>query len=117
MAKFKSLNKRSKIFIFKSYDNEKQETPAKIIFRQFPFGMETYADYAIEGEKKISVKKIDFKAFFEECVERLEDFECDGCRIVTVNDFWQILPSTSAATIASEAYAYAMGKEEMTAGE
>jgi hypothetical protein len=144
MAKLKSLKPKSKTLIFTSYGNDKEKNPAKIIFNRFPFGNETFANInkkeifeGVDFEKlseadtqKVVMDKIidnyvnnimtgnvDYKQFFEECVDSFQDFEYDESKIITVNDFWQILPDDAAQKIASEAYVYAMKKEEFTMGE
>ena len=60
---------------------------------------------------------IDFNAFFNECVDRFDDFEYDTSKITTVNDFFQILPSEAAEIIAEEIYEYAQKREEFTMWE
>jgi predicted methyltransferase MtxX (methanogen marker protein 4) len=144
MAKLKSLRVKDKVFIFTSYGNNLDKKPAKIIFNRFPFGNETFARIdkknifeGVELEKineedaqkratenmvnnyidNIMAGNIDYRRFFEECVDRFDDFEYDQSKVVTVNDFWQILPADAAMTIAAEAYTYAMRKDEFTMGE
>jgi hypothetical protein len=144
MARLKSLRLKDKVFIFASYGNAEEKNPAKIIFNRFPFGNETFARIDKKGifdgieleriadEKKkkkainnmvnnyidnIVAGNIDYKHFFTECVDRFEDFEYDQSKIITVNDFWQVLPHDAAVTIAAEAYQYAMAKDEFTMGE
>ncbi|MDR2923444.1 MAG: hypothetical protein LBU85_08910 [Treponema sp.] len=144
MARLKSLRLKDKIFVFASYGNDKDENPAKIIFNRFPFGNETFARIdkksifeGVELEKitdsdvqkkavdnivnnyieNIVAGNVDYKHFFTECVDRFEDFEYDQSKIITINDFWQVLPPDAADTIAAEAYRYAMAKDEFTMGE
>ena len=141
MAKLKSLRLKDKTFVFTCYGNDKDANPAKIIFNRFPSGNETFAridrkdifegvDLAKISDKNVQRKaadnmvsnyidnimagKIDYKQFFQECVDRFADFEYDRSKIITVNDFWQILPDDAAAAIALEAYEYAMRRDEFT---
>jgi hypothetical protein len=60
---------------------------------------------------------VDYKQFFSECVDRFEDFEYGQSKIITANDFWQILPAEAAAVIALEAHNYAQERDEFTMGE
>lgn len=144
MAKLRSLRQKDKVWIFKSFGNDKEKNPVKIIFNRFPFGNETFARVdkkeifeGVELEKmtekdaqmkaidnmvnnyvnNIMAGNIDYKQFFQECVDRFDDFEYDQSKIITVNDFFQILPPDAANTIADEAYRYAMTKDEFTMGE
>ena len=144
MAKLKSLRLKDKVFVFTSYGNDKDANPAKIIFNRFPFGNETFARLDKKGifegidlekitEKDVQKKvadeivnnfidnvtagNIDYKQFFQECVDRFDDFEYDRSKITTVNDFFQILPPDAAETIAGEAYRYAQEKDEFSFSE
>jgi hypothetical protein len=144
MAKLKSLRLKDKVFVFTSYGNDKENNPAKIVFDRFPYGNETFAridrkeifngvDIEKIAEKDAQNKaaenlvnnfianmmagNIDYKHFFEECVSRFDDLEYGQSKIITANDFWQILPADAADTIAQEAYKYAMRKDEFTMGE
>ena len=143
MAKLKSLKPKSKEFVFTAYGNDKDEAPAKIIFSRFPLPMETFTAAGkkdlFEGvdpgeiskrelKEKLTDKilnnfieniyagNIDFKHFFSECAEGFKDFEYEDEKIVTPADFWRILPQDAAHTIASEAYGYAMEREEFATG-
>jgi len=144
MARLKSLRLKAKVFVFTSYGNDKDKNPAKIIFNRFPFGNEMFAAIdkksifeGVELEKikdkevqkkaadnivnnyidNIMAGKVDYKQFFQECVDHFEDFEYERSKIITVNDFWQILPSEAANEIANEAYLYAIKKDEFSMGE
>jgi len=144
MAKLRSLRLKDKTFIFKSYGNDKDANPAKIVFNRFPSGNETFAridrkdifegvDLAKISDKEVQRKaadnmvsnyidnimagKIDYREFFRECVDSFADFEYDRSKIITVNDFWQVLPHDAAEAIALEAYEYGMRKDEFTMGE
>jgi hypothetical protein len=100
MAKFRSINPKKKEFVFFSHGNSEDENPAKIIFKRFPFGQETFfsagtemfegADFEnikteeaqkVLGElaakniaKNMNKIKVDFNLFFDECVDHFEEF-------------------------------------------
>ena len=143
MAKLKSLKSKSKSFTFTSFENDKEEKPAKIIFKRFPLPGESFTNIdrkdLFEGVdlENISKREIkakvadkilesfmhnleaginDLKRFFEECVESIECLEYENSKIITVNDFWQVLPQDAAYTIAQEAFEYASEREEFTMG-
>ena len=146
MAKLKSLNPKSKTYIIKAFGNSEMQNPVKAVFKSFPKLSETYiapvSNSIFEGidftkADNISVKEeiintlitaaqnnlrngiFNFKLFFEERIERFEDFEYGQSKIITVNDFWQVLQDVpqAAEIIAGELYDYAMQKEEFTMGE
>jgi hypothetical protein len=144
MARLKSIRIKSKEFVFEAYGNNKDGRPAKIIFSRFPILGETFVsmdkknifDGISAGEmsqkelkSKIGEKivenflsnlqagAVDYKQFFNECVDHFEDFEYEQSKIITANDFWQILPADAAEVIALEAHNYAQEKDEFTMGE
>ena len=144
MAKIKSLKLKNKEFIFKSFGNDGDINPAKIIFNRFPRPTELFAPidkkYTFEGIDITKIQEIevqnliierivnsfventakgsvDYKAFFEECVDGFKDLEYEKSKIVTASDFFQILPPDAAYTIAKEAYEYASERDEFTVGE
>ena len=143
MAKLKSLRAKSKEYIFSAFGNDKDERPAKIIFSRFPVLNETFVNIdkksLLEGidiasasrrelEPKIADKivesflsnmragNIDFRRFFQECVEGFKDLEYGDSKIITVNDFWQTLPPDAVDVIAQEALEYASERDEFTMG-
>jgi len=143
MAKLKSLKSKNKVFIFSSFENDKEEIPAKIIFKRFPLPGESFTNIdrkdLFEGidfeniskretKAKVADKILesfmhnlqagnnDLKRFFDECVESIACFEYENSIIITINDFWQILPQDAAYTIAQEAFDYAIEREEFTMG-
>jgi len=143
MAKLKSLKPKNKEFVFTSYGNDKEEVPAKIIFSRFPLPMENFttvdkkdlfkgidvdgiskkelqskiADKIVESFlSNLNAGNADFRQFFSECVDGFKDLEYEDKKIITPADFWQMLPQDAAHTIASEAYEYAMEREEFTMG-
>jgi hypothetical protein len=42
MAILKSIYQKEKNYIFKSFDNDKNDNPAKVIFKRFPFVEEIF---------------------------------------------------------------------------
>jgi len=143
MAKLKSLKSKSKSFIFTSYENDKVENPAIIIFKRFPIPGESFTnidskdllegvDFTNLSKRELQAKladnvinnfmhnlqagKNDLKKFFDQCVDSIESLEHGPSKIVTVNDFWQILPQDASYKIAQEAYDYAIECEEFTMG-
>lgn len=142
MANLKSLKIKSKKFIFKAYGNDAEKNPARIVFSRFPLRGEMFATVDKKGllegvdmglpkrelqaaladkilENFLSNLRAgltDYRAFFHECVEGFEDFEFDGRKIITADEFWQIIPPDAAETIASEAYEYAIERDEFTMG-
>jgi hypothetical protein len=143
--KLKSLNPKSKEFIFKSYGNNESEMPAKIIFSRFPQPDESFPiaqvknvmdsnivkDFDNTAKSKeilvshiidtminnITANRVDFKRFFYECVTNIENLEYENSKIITVADFFQILPEEAAYTIALESYLYAKESEQCTIDE
>jgi len=143
--KLKSLKLKSKEFIFKSYENDKSENPAKIIFSRFPMPDESYPiaqaksvmdsnfvkniDNTSESKEKlvshiidtmienITANRVDFKRFFKECVDHIENLEYENNKIITVNNFFDFIPETAAYKIALEAYLYAKESDEFTIDE
>ena len=139
----KSLKQKSRSFIFKSFDNMESDNPARIVFTRFPMPDESFPagnqksvldsgvfrtlddnpesrealiDHIIGNMiENISANRIDYKRFFGECVERIEDLVYDGHDIKNVDDFFRRLPDEAAFTIAQEAYVYAKEADEFTA--
>jgi len=144
MAKIKSLKIKNKTFIFKSFGNDKDNNPAKVIYCRFPHTGETFTpidkknifqDIDVnkinEEDTKLKISEIivanymdniikgivDYRAFLNECVDRFENLKYEQSDIVTVNDFWQILPPEAAETIAIELHEYANQRDEFAVGE
>jgi len=139
----KSLKQKNKNFIFRSFDNYESENPAKIIFSRFPMPDEQFPmadqksvldssafktlDDSHESRESlvehivnnmvsnIMSNRIDYKRFFNECVESVEDLAYDNTAIKTVEDFFKHLPDEAAFTIAQEAYGYAKEADQFTA--
>ena len=151
MAKLKPITLKKKVFPFTSFDNDKENNPAKIIFNRFPQSTESFipirddlfsgidlSKLSESGLKEKQLKEIqkeisnnllsnftknysagliDYKSFFNECIDLFEDFEYGESKVITINDFWQILPADAAEVIAREAYEYATQRDEFTMGE
>jgi hypothetical protein len=143
--KLKSLNPKVKELVFKSYDNVKSENPAKIIFSRFPQPDESYPIAQVKNVmdssivknfdntakskeilvshiidtmiNNITANRVDLKRFFNECVNSIENLEYENSKIITVSDFFQILPEEAAYTIALEAYLYSKESEQFTIDE
>jgi hypothetical protein len=135
MAKFKSLSVKDKNYIFKVYGNEKQENPAKVIFKRFPFSdelfpiasqksiMEDIKDF--ENKEKlvqhiidtmvenITANRFDYERFLTECVDRFEDLEYDGKEIKTVKNFL-FLPQEAVEKITKDIYNYSKTEDKFT---
>ena len=132
--KLKSLKIKDKVFVFKSFENDLSENPAKIIFNRFPMideifpvgnqksvldsnfvkefsntrqNQEKLVELIIDNIiNNISNNRVDYRRFFDECVSHIENLEYDGKEIKTVKDFFEILPAEAAYKIAVEAYLY-----------
>jgi hypothetical protein len=144
MAKLRSLKPKSREYVFKAFGNDKDKVPAKVIFSRFPQPAESFVPVerknlfdgidaenigAKETQDAVSEKiidtfmrnlqrgAVDYRRFFDECVDRVEHLEYEGHTVVTVSDFWQVLPPDAAYVIADELYRYAGEREEFTMGE
>jgi hypothetical protein len=144
MANLKSLKIKSKEYIFKAFENDKEPVPAKVVFSRFPAPGESFAlvnyENLFEGvdagkidgretqdaiSKKIVNRFInnlgkgafDYRRFTDECVDHIENFEYEGRKIITPTDFWQILPVEAAYMIAKDLHEYANERDEFTMGE
>ena len=139
----KSLRQKNKNYIFKSFDNMNSDSPAKIIFSRFPMpdeqfpiadqksvldsnafknlddsqeSKETLVDNIINTMvTNIMSNRIDYRRFFNECVDRIEDLTYDNTDIITVGDFFKHLPDEAAFAIAQEAYLYAKEADQFIA--
>jgi len=139
----KSLKQKSKSFIFKSFGNYESDEPAKIIFSRFPMpdeqfpagnqksvldsgafknlddsqeSKESLVDNIIENMvSNIMSNRTDYKRFFTECVERIEDLVYESAQIKTAEDFFKYLPEEASFAIAQEAYGYAREADRFTA--
>jgi len=139
----KSLKQKGRDFIFRSFENMETDNPARIVFSRFPLPDESFpignqkqvlgsselrnlddsprSREVLVGQiienmiDNISANRIDYKRFFSECVERIEELVYDGNYIKTVNDFFTILPQEASFAIAQEAYNYATESDIFTA--
>ena len=113
---FLPLKIKSKDFRFTSFGNDE----AVVVFSRFPMPDEFYPvgdKVSILGKKEFKnfdntekgraelaqlainnvlenmlAGKTDYKKFFKECVDRIDDLQYEGKPVITVNDFFQILP-------------------------
>jgi lambda repressor-like predicted transcriptional regulator len=144
MAVFKPLRQKEKNYVFKVFDNEKSGNPARAVFLRFPFQDELFPvasqknvlesslmeefDNSREAKEKlvqniidimvknITANRFDHVLFVKECIDRFEDFICDGKEIETVEDFLA-LPSEAVQKIAKDLYLYSKTEDEFTMGE
>jgi hypothetical protein len=138
MAKFKSLSVKDKSYIFKVYGNEKQENPAKAVFKRFPFSdelfpvasqksiMEDIKDF--ENKEKlvqhiidtmvenITANRFDYEQFLKECIDHFEDLEYEDTEIKTVDNFLT-LPSEAVEKITKDLYNYSKTEDKFTFDE
>jgi len=145
MAVLRSLKQKSREYVFTAFDNPESDRPAKIIFSRFPMPDEIYptanqkqvldssfvknfdntaksrealVDCVVNAMvENIASNRTDYRRFFGECVERIDDLSYDGREIKTVGDFFGILPGEAAHSIAAEAYLYAKETDVFTAAE
>jgi len=143
MARFKTLRKKEKRYIFDFLANKGDDHPAVAVFARFPLSdedfmtrpkTEVFDGIDLEklgkgdrGEKdkllfaflehiRASVGNVDYDYFSRECIDHFEDFEFDGKEIKTVDDFLS-LPVEMRTLIANNCYKYAMKKDEFAMGE
>jgi hypothetical protein len=141
MAKLKSLRVKDKNFIFTSFGNDKEKRPARVVFARFPLIGESFVkvqqggllddvDILKKEDRDKAAQKLvdrfienmnngitDHNRFIAECVDHFEDFEYGKSKIATPDDFFQILPSEAAYTIADELFKYAAERDSFTMGE
>lgn len=140
----KSLKRKSRDFIFKSYGNMETGNPGTIVFSRFPLPDEHYMrndgnhavidskvwneyDGSRESNNKIvnviagnmianhAAGRFDLRRFLGECVERFDNVIYDETEIKTVDDFFRVLPEEAAFKIAEEAFFYAIEPDEFRA--
>ena len=141
MAKLLSLYQKDKTYIFNSFENDTSETPAKIIFKRFPFSDELFpvasqksvlesaivknfdnsqrakellVEHIINSMvDNITANRIDYELFLKECVDRFEDLTFDDMEVKTVKDFLT-LPQSAVQKIAQELYLYSKTEDKFT---
>jgi len=139
----KSIKQKAKDFVFSSYGNMDTDSPGRIVFSRFPMPDETFplaekksvlesefmrnfdggarskkalVDHVIGAMiENIAAERTDYKRFFAECVERIDDLSYDGNEIKTAEDFFGHLPGEAAWHIAAEAYEYARRDDKFLA--
>jgi len=141
MAKLLSIYQKDKAYIFNSFDNDKSENPAKVIFKRFPFADELFpvasqksvlesaivknfdnsqrakellVEHIINAMvENITANRIDYELFLKECVDRFEDLTFDDMEVKTVKDFLK-LPQSAVQKIAQELYLYSKTEDKFT---
>jgi hypothetical protein len=144
MAVFKSLKQKEKTYIFKVFDNEKSDNPAKAVFHRFPLSDELFPmasqknvlessllkdfDNTQQAKEKLVKNIIDIMidnitanrfnhiAFIKECIDHFEDFMYGEQEIKTVDDFLT-LPEEAVQKIAKDLYFYSKIEDEFSMGE
>ncbi|MCL2440479.1 MAG: hypothetical protein FWD14_01935 [Treponema sp.] len=144
MAILRSIYQKDKEYIFKSFDNNKNENPAKVIFKRFPFSDESFPvanqksilespiakgfDNSQKSREQlvehiigvmidnISANRINFELFIRECIEGFEQLVYNDKEIKTVSDFLE-LPQSAIQKIALELYLYSRTEDEFTTEE
>jgi hypothetical protein len=141
----KSLRVKEKSYIFKVFDNEKSDNPAKAIFRRFPLQDELFPvasqknvlesslvkdfDNTQEAKEKlvksiidvmvenITANRFDYERFLNECIDHFEDFMYGNKKIKSVDDFLKEIPQEAVQKIAKDLYFYSKIEDEFTMGE
>jgi len=141
MAKLFSVKQKEKEYIFKSFDNDKCEKPAKVIFKKFPFADEIFPtanqknilnssivkdfDNSQKSKEKlighiinsmienISANRINYELFLNDCISHFEDLIYEEKQIESVKDFLS-LPQEAVYKIAQELYLYAKTEDEFS---
>jgi hypothetical protein len=144
MVVLKSIRQKEKEYIFKSFGNDKSESPAKVIFKRFPFLDEAFPfanqknvldssivknfDNSLKAKEKlvehiintlidnITANRINYELFLKECVLGFENLVYNDKEVKTVKDFLD-LPQDAVQRIAQELYVYAKKEEEFTIEE
>ena len=145
MAILKSLKQKDKVYIFKSFENDKSDNPAKIIFNRFPLPDETFPtasqknildstliknfDNTQKSKEKlvelvvntivdnITANRIDYRRFFNECISHIENLIYDNKDIKTIEEFFNSIPDEALFIIANEVYNYSKTNDEFTMEE
>jgi hypothetical protein len=144
MAVLKSIYQKDINYVFKSFDNNKNGNPARVIFKRFPFADEIFPvakqknvlessivkDFDNTQKAKealvehiinimidnITANRVNYGLFLKECVDRFEELEFDGKEIKTVKDFLS-LPQSAVDKIAQELYLYSKTEDKFTTEE
>jgi hypothetical protein len=144
MAVFKSLKQKEKMYVFKVFNNEKSDNPARAVFRRFPLSDELFPvasqkndlessllkDFDNTQQAKeelvkniidimidnITANRFDHVNFIKECIDHFEDFMYGEQEIKTVDDFLT-LPEEAVQKIAKDLYFYSKIEDEFTMGE
>jgi hypothetical protein len=141
MAELKTIRQKEKTYIFKVYDNEKSDNPAKAVFHRFPLADEVFPlasqknvlesaivkdfDNSAESKEKLvkhiidimidnmTANRFDYIKFIKECIDHFEDLQFDGKEIKTINSFLAMPPEV-VQKIARDLYFYSKIEDEFT---
>ena len=141
MAVLKSIKQKNKEYIFNSFENNKSDNPAIVVFCRFPFSDEVFPiankktildsdiiknfDNSQKAKEKlvevvintlvenITANRIDYLLFLKECVDHFENLIFDDKEIESVNDFLT-LPQEAVQIIAQELYTYSKTEDEFS---
>jgi hypothetical protein len=146
MARIKSLSIKAKRYVFDVMHNREETAPMACVFRRFPLPDEDFPyaepiDLTDEGVHALAQnpnkeetlrqiidafvpkfienynnKRIDYKRFVRECIERFEDIEYEERKIETVDDFLT-LPIDLFYRLAQDAYLYATTRDAFSLEE
>lgn len=130
-----ALSVKDKNYVFKVYGNEKQENPAKAVFKRFPFSdelfpvasqksiMEDLKDFTDKEKlvqhiidvmvENITANRFDYERFLTECIDHFEDLEYDGKEIKTIKNFLT-LPTEAVEKITKDLYSYSKTEDKFT---
>jgi len=136
-----SIYQKDKTYIFKSFDNDKFENPAKVIFKRFPFSDELFPvanqknimdskqfkDFENTSKAKeqliefvintmidnITANRINYELFLKECISHFENLEFENKEIKTVNEFLS-LPQDAIYKIAVELFLYSKTEDKFS---
>jgi hypothetical protein len=144
MAVFLALRQKEKTYIFKVFNNEKSNNPAKAVFHRFPLTDELFPvasqkkvletsllkdfDNTQEAKEKlvshiidtmvdnITANRFDYIKFLRECIDHFEDFTYGEKEIKTIDDFLS-LPEEAVEKITKDLYLYSKIEDEFSMGE
>jgi hypothetical protein len=144
MAVLRSIYQKDKAFIFKAFDNDKNDSPAKIVFKRFPFPDEVFplasqknvlessvvkafdnspnakealVEHIINTMvENITANRINYNLFITECVDHFENLVFEDKEIKKIKDFLN-LPEFAVYKIAQEAYTYSKKEDTFTIEE
>jgi hypothetical protein len=144
MAKLLSIRQKEKEYVFKVFDNEKSESPAKAVFKRFPLEDETFPyapaksifessfvkdfdnspvakEQLVQGIidvliQNLAASRVDYTAFLKECVSGFKNLEYEGKEIKTIDDFLA-LPEEAVYKISKDLYKYSKIEDKFSIEE